>query len=243
VASTEAPARPVQDYARLAAVVWVLAAAELTAHFTSGTVSHLAVPVGVLAALVVAVAGRGGLSARELGLARDTWGRGARWGAALALVVTLVVVLVAVIPATRDVFLDDRYDNGAGEALLTGLVLVPLQTVLPEELAFRGVVLGLLLRRLGARWAVVASSVLFGLWHVTSAIGLTDENQAVGDHLGRGLAGDLAGIGGAVLATAAAGVVLCWLRLRTGSLLAPVGLHWAVNGVAVLVSALVWATV
>jgi membrane protease YdiL (CAAX protease family) len=46
---------------------------------------------------------------------------------------------------------------------------------------------------------------------------------------------------GTVLFTAAAGVVFCELRRRSGSLLAPAGLHWAVNGLSVLASAAVWA--
>jgi membrane protease YdiL (CAAX protease family) len=36
----------------------------------------------------------------------------------------------------------------------------------------------------------------------------------------------------AVAASALAGVVLCWLRLRAGSLLAPAMLHAATNGLA-----------
>ena len=43
-----------------------------------------------------------------------------------------------------------------------------------------------------------------------------------------------------VLVTTGAGVVFCWLRLRSGSLLAPIGLHWAVNGVGILASSVVW---
>jgi membrane protease YdiL (CAAX protease family) len=39
------------------------------------------------------------------------------------------------------------------------------------------------------------------------------------------------------LFTAAAGVLFCELRRRSGSLLAPIGLHWAVNGLGVLVTA------
>ena len=46
---------------------------------------------------------------------------------------------------------------------------------------------------------------------------------------------------GTVLFTAASGVVFCELRRRSGSLLAPAGLHWAVNGLSVLASAAVWA--
>jgi len=43
------------------------------------------------------------------------------------------------------------------------------------------------------------------------------------------------------LFTAVSGVVLCELRRRSGSLLAPAGLHWAVNGLSVLASTAVWA--
>jgi membrane protease YdiL (CAAX protease family) len=48
-------------------------------------------------------------------------------------------------------------------------------------------------------------------------------------------------VAGAVLFTAAAGVLLCELRRRSGSLLASAGLHWATNGIGVLLAAVVWA--
>jgi uncharacterized protein len=38
--------------------------------------------------------------------------------------------------------------------------------------------------------------------------------------------------------TALAGVGLCWLRLRSGSLLAPLLAHWTVNGLGVIVTLL-----
>jgi membrane protease YdiL (CAAX protease family) len=43
------------------------------------------------------------------------------------------------------------------------------------------------------------------------------------------------------LFTGLAGVVFCELRRRSGSLLASAGLHWATNGLGVLVAAAVWA--
>jgi membrane protease YdiL (CAAX protease family) len=36
--------------------------------------------------------------------------------------------------------------------------------------------------------------------------------------------------------TSLAGAVLCWLRLRSGSLLAPILAHWTVNGLGVIVT-------
>jgi membrane protease YdiL (CAAX protease family) len=46
---------------------------------------------------------------------------------------------------------------------------------------------------------------------------------------------------GTVVFTAVAGVVFAELRRRSGSLVAPLGLHWATNGLAVVASARVWS--
>jgi tRNA pseudouridine32 synthase/23S rRNA pseudouridine746 synthase len=91
------------------------------------------------------------------------------------------------------------------------------------------------------RTSVLVSSLLFGLWHVTSSLGLASGNDAVAEAGGSGAAGQVLGVVASVVATTLAGVVLCWFRLRSGSLVAPVLVHWAVNGAAVLASAAVWA--
>jgi uncharacterized protein len=41
-----------------------------------------------------------------------------------------------------------------------------------------------------------------------------------------------------VLFTSLAGIVLCWLRLRSGSLLVPMLAHWTVNGLGAIVALL-----
>ena len=46
---------------------------------------------------------------------------------------------------------------------------------------------------------------------------------------------------GTVAFTGLSGVVFCEPRRRSGSLLAPAGLHWATNAIGVLASAAVWA--
>ena len=85
-----------------------------------------------------------------------------------------------------------------------------------------------------------AGSVLFGLWHITSSIGPTTGNRGLNDLLGGGRAGLVLGVLLAVLATAMAGLLFTLLRRRSGSLLAPIALHWSVNGAGALAAALVW---
>ena len=116
-----------------------------------------------------------------------------------------------------------------GDVAVRLLVAIPLGTVLPEELAFRGV-LWALLRRAGGLWtATLISSVLFGLWHVLPALSGGPANASLTGALGEGPVAATARVVGTVLFTAVAGVLLCALRAGSGSLLAPAALHWAAN--------------
>jgi membrane protease YdiL (CAAX protease family) len=195
----------------------------------------------VCAAVLLGLARLAGLSWAELGLGPGTWRRGFAWAGAIIGIVALVLAAGAALPLTRDAFRDSRYHLGLGSALLTSFVLIPVGTVLLEEVAFRGVLWGLLRRLGGTVLATAVSSALFGLWHILPSLGLATDNEAIGNAVGQGRSAQVITVAGTVLFTAASGVVFCELRRRSGSLLAPAALHWAVNGLAVLASAAVWA--
>lgn len=195
------------------------------------------VPRNVLLTLgLVALAWQLGLRTRALGLSTDT----ARSGLAAGIVSVVLVALVllsAVALADRIDFVrallgDRRADLAAGSLAFAALVRIPLGTVLFEEVLFRGFGLALLLEKLRPTPAVLVNSAVFGLWHVAPTI--------VGLRLNDIDPVSLAGIGGligAVLVTFLAGVVFAWLRLRTGSLLAPCLAHWATNALGLLAAA------
>jgi len=220
------------------AVIVILAAVNVV----DVRVPHAALVVGpACAALLLWLARLAGLSWAELGLGPGTWRGGLRWAGAVMAVVAVVLAAGAALPLTRAAFRDSRYHLDLAQALLTAFVLIPLGTVLLEEVAFRGVLWGLFRRLRGTAAATAASSVLFGVWHVLPSLGLAASNEAVGGAVGTGRPGQEVTVLGTVLFTAAAGVVFCELRRRSGSLLAPAGLHWAVHGLSVLASAAVWA--
>lgn len=238
------PARPFVSalhrfrvYVDIAVVVIVLVIANLIAHFTTTWASVATVPIAAVA-LVLLVRARG-LGWAELGLGREHWRSGAGYALAAVGLVLTVVAVGALLPWTRPMFLNDRYATVSG-ALLASMVIIPLQTVIPEELAFRGVLHGALDRAWGFRGVAAAGSLLFGLWHIASSFGLTSGNAGFTRVLGGGVAGMVAGIALAVVATAAAGFVFTWLRRRSGSLIAPIALHWSLNGMGALAAALVW---
>lgn len=224
-------------YVDVAVVVVVLALTNLIAHFTTPWAGIGTVPVAAVGLVVLVRCN--GLSWAELGLARAQWKSGAGYALVAVLVVVSVVAAGVLLPWTRPMFLNNHYVTISG-ALVASMLIIPLQTVIPEELAFRGALHGALNRAWGFRGVAAAGSLLFGLWHIATSLGLTSSNVGFTRMFGGGFIGMLVGVTLAVIATGAAGFVFSWLRRRSGSLLAPIALHWSLNGVGALAAALVW---
>lgn len=192
-----------------------------------------AVPVAISGVIVLLVlARRSGADWGRLGLDRGSLGMGLRLGLIVLAVVTLAVLVAALIPATRQFLGDDRFVGmGIGEMLYETLLRIPFGTALGEELAFRGVLFGVLLAWFSPLRAALISSALFGLWHVLPGIEALETTTATG--LASGLLGALS-VAVQVVVTAGAGMAFCWLRVRSGSIVAPAMAHWAINGTAFL---------
>ena len=224
-------------YVDIAIVIVVLALTNLIAHFTTPWANIATVPAAAVGLLIL-VRSRG-LGWAELGLGREHWKSGAGYALAAVTVVGSVIAIGVLLPMTRPMFLNNNYATISG-ALIASMIIIPLQTVIPEELAFRGVLHGALNRAWGFRGVAAAGSLLFGLWHIATSMGLTASNVGFTRLFGGGVVGMLIGIVGAVLVTAAAGFVFTWLRNRSGSIISPIALHWSLNGMGALAAALVW---
>jgi uncharacterized protein len=226
-----------RTYVDIGVVVVVLALTNVIAHFTTPWASIATVPAAAVGLLIL-VRSRG-LGWGELGLSREHWKAGAGYAAAAVAVVLTVIAVGMLLPWTRPMFMNNNYATVSG-ALIASMVIIPLQTVIPEELAFRGVLHGALNRAWGFRGVAAAGSLLFGMWHIATSLGLTSSNVGFTRIFGGGLFGTVAGVVLAVAATAAAGFVFTWLRRRSGSLIAPIALHWSLNGLGALAAAVVW---
>jgi len=205
----------------LATAVAALTAFAFVRRFALPGSTHFAANVAMTVVLA-AGARRAGLTAADLGLARRDVGRGLRWGGTAFGAISAVLAVGAAIPATRGFFDDDASDVGTGAMLRRALIVIPIGTVVFEELAFRGVLLGFADRALGPMRSTIVVSVLFGLWHAPP---LSDEGIAT--------------IVGTVAATTVAGFGFAWLRRRSASLLAPMLAHLATNSTAFVLSWLV----
>jgi membrane protease YdiL (CAAX protease family) len=190
----------------------------LATHLTSAATA-------TMAALVA------GATLDELGLRPDRAWRALGRGAISAAVIAAGIGVGAALPVTRRWFDDERVlDVSTGDALFRGLVEIPIGTAVYEEVVFRGVVLGLALRRFPPLPATLLTSALFGLWHVLPALRDREHNPATRHQHPATVTV------ATVLNTAAVGNLLSWQRLRTNSVVAPILTHAASNSLAFLVA-------
>ena len=214
----------------MSASVLVLAAGNLLFNRIPG--ASVAIGIGLTGAMAV-IARASGLGRSYLGLTGSAMRSGMRWGGGFAILAAGAYAVALSIPAARQAIAGPEGGSWV-QVLLRALVVIPLGTVIPEEFAFRGVLGGLLQRRSRRLSATLVSSALFGLWHVAPAMSGGAANKTVDDVVGRGTFGAVVRVAATVLFTAAAGVMFSELRIRSGSLLAPMLAHWSVNGLGVV---------
>jgi membrane protease YdiL (CAAX protease family) len=195
---------------------------------------------GPLAAAFLLLVGRlAGLSWDDLGLGTGSMVRGLAWGGVAVAVIGVGYAVGLALPITRPLFLDQRHRAlGGWSALYSAFLAVPLGTVVFEEVAFRGVLWGLVMDSSGAVSATVVSSLLFGAWHVWPALDMARANADPSAPPSRATVMRL--VLGTVVFTGLSGVLFAVLRQQSGSLFAPALLHWATNGLGVLAAALAW---
>lgn len=182
-----------------------------------------------LAGVAVAAGRRFGLDAEEMGLGAHQR-RGLLIGLGGAALVGAALLAASRTPALAPLLADERAAGLSGLGLLYGAaVRIPFGTAVPEEVLFRGVLLGALHRRRPWWRAVAWSSAVFGLWHIGPTIVLVRVN---------GLDGSPAVAAGVVAAavagTAAAGAGFALLRRWGGGVVAPVLVHSATNAFSLL---------
>ena len=171
-----------------------------------------------------------GLDAAALGVRHAGAFRGALIGASVAGVIAAVDVLVLRLAPSiigQPVGYTPLERVSADELGRHIALYLPLGAVIPEEVAFRGTLLGGLLPRYGVRAAVTASAVVFAHWHGTVAV-FTVMSTTMPVVL------VIPAIAGALVVVFVGGVIMAGLRLATGSLATSIAAHWVFNAVILI---------
>ena len=182
-----------------------------------------------------------GLAVGPLGLSADSVAgvghdevRALMIGSLLAAAVTAPLFLIVPTRWGRRLVADERVGHLTNRGLVYQVLLrIPVGTALVEEVIFRGVLFATW-RSSGAMAAAIASSAVFGLWHVGPTINLVRANKPEATK-----ADVLKAIAGAVAFTTTAGLFFVWLRVQIG-LVGPLAMHALVNGLATIASVLAY---
>lgn len=195
------------------------------------------VPWNAAVAIGLVLIARTSVGVHDMGFTR--WRRGAAWGTVLAVLTVGVLLLGLLMPAFDEMYRDRRVSAGVGTLLYQTVLRIPVGTALLEEVAFRAVLPALFVARWGVVRGYAAASVCFGLWHVLPALSLNKVNPVATRLFGSGAGGVAVAVVFAVLSTALAGSWWCWIRHRSGSVLATVMAHVASNSGAYTIAWLV----
>jgi membrane protease YdiL (CAAX protease family) len=183
--------------------------------------------------LLVAAATRAGprLSLAELGLLRAGSARAAALGLLFGVATAVPALVVLRFPPLlgEPVRYAPLADLDPAALLLRALVLMPLDTAIPEELAFRGLLFGWLRRGGRVLRAVFVSATAYAAWHLVIVSATLVETNVLADPRTAVL-----GTLGAFGAVFAGGVAFALLRAWTGRLAAPLAAHATFNAAILL---------
>jgi membrane protease YdiL (CAAX protease family) len=198
-------------------------------------------PVLLLVLVPLAAKEAGGL--KGLGLQRKGLLASTGWGLLVGAGLATISILFFANPVVTDAPLNfGPVANMPGSELwLDLLVRIPISVAFFEELAFRGMLYGMLRQRLSAWKAIGISSLAFGLWHVAvTAISVMNTNLTDANNMPGFLQGFEVPLGvvGGVIATGLAGVAFALVREKTGNLAGSVVAHWVADGL--MIGALWW---
>jgi membrane protease YdiL (CAAX protease family) len=186
------------------------------------------------AAAISALAGRAGVRPEEQGLSRPAISRGLRSGGITSVLVALAMFTGAQSRSFRDLYRTGPSSHVRFRAVLAeSLLRIPFVTALPEELMFRGGLLGLASRGTSRSRAATLTSLVFGLFHIAPTLRRIRAGSMLWQESRipvwvRVLSN--------VSVTALAGLVLAALRYRSGSVLAPWLVHSTANATGLLAS-------
>ena len=201
-----------------------LSAALVGAH----TLAHLALPArwwqGPHVASNLAVAVAVALSDRSALFGVGRWPRQLAVSVAAAVGGGLLTSWAMGKPGLHRVYADERVTSlPPGRRSVHLAVMVPLGTVLPEEVLFRGVLQRQWEEKTGRWWGgVLGSALVFGLWHTGPSIAALRRLEEPPARLAAAAAKTVA-------ATALAGIGFGALRVLSGGLAAPIGAHLGIN--------------
>lgn len=224
--------RPVWPFAALL-VLWGNAMQPVigaTARLPGGSWAFVLTGAALIAASLAAARSYG-LVAADLGLDVRRAPRGAAIGALAGLVALAGLGTIRLAPFVigRTVAYEPIAGVSNAELAWHLAFFLPFGAVIPEEIAFRGTLLGALAARYGGRTAAVGSAITFALWHGTMIVSTIDSTTIAPPS-----PWSIPAVLGALAVVLGGGLLFAGLRLQTGTLASTIVAHWGFNALVLV---------
>ena len=177
------------------------------------------------------------LTARDIGWAKQNLGKSVLYGLGLSAVVVLpFVILLCLLPALGFDVKTPRLEAVARDIFWWRIfVRIPIGTAFFEEMLFRGIFYGYLMKKMSQRKTILITSLFFAFWHIIPAY------EVVSQHLQITSIGMFLGLWFVLmLGSFVGGILFAWIRYRTKNIAGCVIAHALINVLSLVSASIVW---
>jgi membrane protease YdiL (CAAX protease family) len=177
------------------------------------------------------------LTFSDMGIAKQNLGKSILYGVGLsALVVLPFMVLLWILPGVGFEPRTPRLETIARDIFWWRiLVRIPIGTAFFEEMLFRGIFYGYLMKKMSHAKTIWISSLFFGFWHIVPAYRVVSQDlQLTSPPLFIGVWLLL------LLGSVVGGILFAWIRYRTRNIAGSVLAHALINVLSLIGANTVW---
>ncbi len=177
------------------------------------------------------------LTASDIGWTKQNLGKSVLYGLGLSAVVVLpFVILLCLLPVLGFDVKTPRLEAVARDIFWWRIfVRIPIGTAFFEEMLFRGIFYGYLMKRMSQAKTILITSLFFAFWHIIPAY------EVVSQHLQVTSAGMFLGLWFVLmLGSFVGGVLFAWIRYRTRNIAGCIIAHALINVLSLLSASIVW---
>jgi membrane protease YdiL (CAAX protease family) len=177
------------------------------------------------------------LTASEIGWTRQNLGKSVLYGLGVSAVVVLpFVILLCLLPALGLNVKTPRLEAVARDIFWWRILIrIPFGTAFFEEMLFRGIFYGYLIKKMSQVKTILITSLFFAFWHIIPAY------EVVSQHLQIGSTGMFIGLWFVLmLGSFVGGVLFAWIRYRTKNIAGCIIAHALINVLSLVSASIVW---
>jgi hypothetical protein len=177
------------------------------------------------------------LTASDIGWTKQNLGKSVLTGLGLsAMVVLPFVILLCLLPALGFDVKTPRLEAVARDIFWWRIfVRIPIGTAFFEEMLFRGIFYGYLMKKMSQRKTILITSLFFAFWHIIPAY------EVVSQHLQITSIGMFLGLWSVLmLGSFVGGILFAWIRYRTKNIAGCIIAHALINVLSLVSASIVW---